>query len=171
MFFDNTYSIVRILTVGTFSYMALIAVLRLTGKRTLTRLNAFDMVVTVALGSTLASAITSADIALIEGVVSLTLLVVLQYVVTCLSLRIKGFGHLVKAEPKMLFYRGTFQETAPLRVRKDEILQAVRSRGLASLNDVEAVVLETNGRISVITTAKTGGISTLENVKGYTNAV
>ena len=172
MFFDSTYSIVRVLAVGTLSYIALIAVLRLTGKRTLTQLNAFDLVVTVALGSTLASAITSSDVSLIEGVVSLVLLVMLQYVVTWLSLRIKGFGRLVKAEPKMLYYRGKFQESAMFRerVRRDEILQAVRSRGLASLNDVEAVVLETNGRISVITSSKSAGISTLENVRGYTDA-
>lgn len=46
--------LVRILMVGIGGYAALIGVLRLSGKRTLSKMNAFDLIVTVALGSTLA---------------------------------------------------------------------------------------------------------------------
>ena len=50
MFFESWSSLGRILAVGALAYMALVLLLRISGKRTLTKLNAFDLVVTVALG-------------------------------------------------------------------------------------------------------------------------
>jgi uncharacterized membrane protein YcaP (DUF421 family) len=55
MFYDGWFRLVRVLVVGSCGYVALIALLRISGKRTLAKLNAFDFVVTVALGSTLAT--------------------------------------------------------------------------------------------------------------------
>lgn len=55
------------------------------GKRTLAKLNAFDFVVTIAIGSTLAPVLLSATVALAEGITALALLVVLQYVVASVS--------------------------------------------------------------------------------------
>ncbi len=51
MFFDDWFGIVRILIVGVLAYAALIIFLRVSGKRTLSKWNAFDFVVTIALGS------------------------------------------------------------------------------------------------------------------------
>ena len=75
------------LIVGTLAYAALILLLRASGNRTLSKMNAFDFVVTVALGSTLATMLLSADVALAEGVVALALLIGLQFVITWLSAR------------------------------------------------------------------------------------
>ena len=55
-------------------YVALIALLRISGKRTLAKLNALDLVVTVALGSTLATVLLSSTVALVEGITTLALL-------------------------------------------------------------------------------------------------
>jgi uncharacterized membrane protein YcaP (DUF421 family) len=51
------------------------------------------------------------------------------------------------------------------RVLTEEILQAARSNGISSMDQVEAVVLETDGSISVIKKTERTGKSTLENVK------
>ena len=56
MFFDSWAGLGRVLVVGVLAYSALVLLLRISGKRTLTKMNAFDLVVTVALGSTLATA-------------------------------------------------------------------------------------------------------------------
>jgi hypothetical protein len=66
---------------------ALIAVLRWSGKRTLAKMNAFDLIVTVTLGSTLATILLSRDVALLEGLTALVLLVVLQLAASWLSVR------------------------------------------------------------------------------------
>lgn len=71
MIFQNWGGIGRTLLVGVLAYVALILLLRLSGKRTLAKLNAFDLVVTVAIGSTLATILLSESVALAEGVVAL----------------------------------------------------------------------------------------------------
>jgi uncharacterized membrane protein YcaP (DUF421 family) len=99
MFFDTWAGLGRVLLVGPLAYVALVAILRISGKRTLTKLNAFDLVVTVALGSTLATVLLSKNVALAEGVLAMALLVFLQFAITWLSVRSGGFRDLVKSEP------------------------------------------------------------------------
>ena len=151
-FFDGWYGVARVIVVGSLAYVALVLVLRITGKRTLSKLNAFDLVVTVALGSTLATAILSKQTPLAEGVTALALLVGLQYVVTWLSVRSETVDRLVKAEPVLLFYKGKFLRDAMKkeRVTEGEVRAAVRETSMGSLDQVEAVVLETAATITAI---------------------
>lgn len=152
MFFDSWLGLLRVLVVGTLAYTVLILFLRVSGKRTLTKLNAFDLVVTVALGSTLASIILTKSVALLEGVLALALLVSLQYLITWLSVRSKGFQKLIKAEPTLLLNRGEFIDSAlrTERVTKDNVLAAIRAEGAGNVTEIAAVILETDGSISVI---------------------
>ena len=66
MFFDNVSGLVRVLVVAPLAYVWLVAVLRCSGKRTLAELNAFDFIVTVALGSTLATVALSTTVPIAE---------------------------------------------------------------------------------------------------------
>ncbi|MFN3574693.1 MAG: DUF421 domain-containing protein [Phenylobacterium sp.] len=151
-FFTGWQPIVRVLVIGTAAYVALVAVLRVSGKRTLSKLNAFDLVVTVAIGSTFASILTSKDLALAEGVTALALLTGLQFVVTFLSVRIKAVDRLVKAEPTLLLRDG---EPLPgvmkrQRVTEDELRVAVRNSGGRDLQDAAVVILESDGSLNAI---------------------
>jgi uncharacterized membrane protein YcaP (DUF421 family) len=98
MFFDSWFGLLRVLVVGTLAYVALVAILRISGKRTLTKLNAFDLVITVVLGSTLATVLLSKSVVLAEGVLAMALLVLLQFVITWLSVRSPRIRDLVKGE-------------------------------------------------------------------------
>ena len=144
--------IIRILVVGAAAYFALVVVLRASGKRTLSKLNAFDLVVTVAIGSTFSSILTSKDLALAEGVAALALLVGLQYAVTFLSVRIKGIDELVKSEPSLLLKDGKPLPGAlrQQRVTQEELLAAIRTSGGAQLSDAAFVVLESDGSLSAV---------------------
>ena len=62
MFFHSWWDLLQIVVVGTLAYGALILLLRISGKRTLAKMNAFDLVVTVALGSTLATVLLSSEV-------------------------------------------------------------------------------------------------------------
>lgn len=96
--------ILHTLIVGVSSYIAVVALLRLFGKRTLSKWNAFDFVVTIALGSTLSTAMTSTDVSLAQSVTAFTLIVALQFIVTFISVRSKSVMNLVKSQPTLLFY-------------------------------------------------------------------
>lgn len=142
--------------------------LRVVGNRTLSQLNAFDFIVTVALGSTLATVILSKDVALADGFLALALLIILQLLISKASISSKFFRKLIKTEPFLLFFKGTFLQNAlhRHRITQDEILQIVRSNGIANLEDVDAIVLETNGNFSVIKKLGENEGSTIQNVVG-----
>ena len=117
MFFDNWFGLLRVVVVGTLAYAALVLLLRLTGKRTLSKMNAFDLVVTVALGSTLATVLLSKDVALAEGIAAFALLVLLQLGITWASVRSARMRSFVKAEPCLLLRDGEFLPGAMRRER------------------------------------------------------
>jgi uncharacterized membrane protein YcaP (DUF421 family) len=152
MFFDSWTGLGRVLAVGTLAYISLVLILRISGKRTLTKLNAFDLVVTVALGSTLATVLLSKSVALAEGILAMALLVFLQFVITWLSVRSPRFQELVKSEPTLIMRQGQFLDGAlrAQRITREEVIAALRSNGVADAADVAAVVLETDGSIAVI---------------------
>ena len=167
MFFDGWYDLLRIVIVGVCAYGGLIVLLRLTGKRTLSKMNAFDLIVTVALGSTLASILLTSDVSLSEGLLAFALLCLLQYAVALASVHSERFRRLIKAEPTLLYYRGHFQSAMLRRERvtEEEVIAAVRARGVPHLSDIEAVVLETDGSFSVISAPTSGQADTLRNVE------
>lgn len=167
-FFNDWQGLFRILVVGGLAYITLVLFLRLSGKRTLSKMNAFDLVVTVALGSTLATVLLTRELALAEGALAFALLIGLQFLVTWSSVRVRWVRRLVTGEPVMLLHRSNWLHSALLhtRVTQDEIRAAVRSAGIASLKDVEAVVLETDGAFSVIPRGEGGDLSSLDRVQG-----
>lgn len=158
MFFDSLYDLLRVVLITVLAYAALVLVLRLAGKRSLAKLNAFDLVVTVALGSTLATVLLSKDVSFLEGALAFIMLALLQWIVARLSVASPFFRDLVRSQPRLLFEDGQFRRSAMRqeRVTEDEILAVIRSAGVARVEDVAAVVLETDGTLSVINGAGQG---------------
>ena len=152
-FFAGPLPLVRVAVVGVLAYVALVASLRLSGKRTLSKMNAFDLIVTVALGSILASTLLSKSTALAEGVAAFLLLIGLQYVVAWCCARYGWADTLVKSTPTIVVWRGRQLEDVVRKERLsgEEVLAAVRAAGLARVEEASAVVLETNGDLTVIT--------------------
>lgn len=151
MLFQDWQGVARTLFVGVLAYVVLVAFLRVSGKRTLAKLNAFDLVVTVALGSTLSAILLQESIALAEGAAALALLIVMQFAVAFTSVRWKGFAKVVRSEPRLLIRNGAFCDRAlrSERVTQDEALGAVRSAGGTRVEDAEFVILESDGTMSV----------------------
>jgi uncharacterized membrane protein YcaP (DUF421 family) len=166
MFFNGWEPLARVVVVGILAYIALIAILRISGKRTLAKMNAFDLIVTVALGSTLATVLLSRDVALAEGILAFGVLVLLQYAVAWLSVRSKKVSALVKSEPSLLFFQGQFlrQAMKDQRVVESEVWAAIRAQGMPSLDQVGGVVLETDGSFTVLPCGLDGEGNTLRYV-------
>lgn len=153
MFFEGWQGIVRTLVVGTLAYVTVVVFLRIAGARTLAKLNAFDLVVTVALGSTLAAILLNQDVPLIQGATAVGLLILIQYLVTAASVRSEAFARLVRSDPQVLLRNGEFCREAMRRERitEGEILSAVRANGGTEAKYATLVVLESDGTVSVIT--------------------
>ena len=152
MFFESWESLGRTLATGVIAYIALVLILRISGKRTLAKMNAFDLVVTVALGSTLSAVITSRQTPLADGVLALGLLIFLQFLVAWLSVRSPLLEQLVKSEPTVLVMRGQLDRAAMKRQRvaEAEVFSAMRQSGITRVADVGVLVLETDGTFSAV---------------------
>jgi uncharacterized membrane protein YcaP (DUF421 family) len=168
LFFDGSLGLYRTAIIGVLAYVLLVLMLRVSGKRTLAKLNAFDLIVTVALGSTLATVLLTKDVALAEGALGLALLIGMQFVVAWASVRVGWLRRAVRAEPALLLRRGHLLRDAmrDQRVTEGEVLASVRGAGIARLADVEAVVLETDGSISVVPRPAEGHATSLRDVPG-----
>lgn len=166
IFFSGWDSLIRTIVVGVMAYGVLVLFLRISGKRTLSKMNAFDLVVTVALGSTLANVLLNREIALAEGALSFGLLIGLQFIVTWASVRARWVRQLITGEPRMLAFRGDLMRDAlrAARVTEDEVHAAVRSAGLPGMKDAEAVAIETDGSFSVVRRADRAESSSLSGV-------
>jgi uncharacterized membrane protein YcaP (DUF421 family) len=164
MLFSGWENLFRTLIVGVLAYGVLVTFLRISGNRTLSKLNAFDLIVTVALGSTLATVLLSKDVALLDGALAFALLIGIQFAVTWSSVRARWVRQLVTGEPLMLLCHGRFLPAALRRARvtEDEVRAAVRAAGLASLDESEAVILETDGSLSVVRQGAGGNRPSLE---------
>jgi uncharacterized membrane protein YcaP (DUF421 family) len=152
IFFDSWESILRTLVITILAYSLHIFLLRTSGKRTLSKMNAFDFIVTIALGSTLATVLLNKNVALADGVLVFILLIYLQYLITYLAARSKAVANIVKSTPVMLVYKGQMLKEIMLKesVNEEEIYAIIREKGFCSIDEIGAVVLETDGSLTVI---------------------
>lgn len=166
MLFDTAYGLLRVIVMAALAYAGLIVALRIAGKRALAKLNAFGLVVTVALGSTLATILLTKDVVLLEGLLAFGMLMLLQWCVARLSISSSWFRELVRSEPRLLVEDGQYRRNAMRdeRVTVGEVDAAVRSAGIGRLQEVGAVVLETDGSMSVIR-ASDQPLTTLDTVR------
>ncbi|WP_338245332.1 DUF421 domain-containing protein [Aurantiacibacter hainanensis] len=166
MWFDTWSDLWRVLIITIAIYAVLILILRGVGKRSLAKLNIFDLVVTVALGSTLATIMLSKDVSFAEGTLAFVVLCGLQWIVAWMSLRAKWFKRLIRSEPRLLFSDGKFLDRAMReeRILRQEVHSEIRKRGFGDVEDIASVILETDGTFSVIARNQAGNRSAMESV-------
>ena len=163
MFHDAFSQVGSVVLTAVLAYVWLVLLLRVSGKRTLSQLNAFDFIVTVALGSVMASLILSSTVAWTEGAAALAALAALQFVAAWASTRVNWVRTALTSQPTVLLRDGEMDTGAMLRERIDEdsLCAAVRSSGNGSLEAIAAVVLETDGSLSVISNTRMGNGSAM----------
>ncbi|MGF1523277.1 MAG: DUF421 domain-containing protein [Leptolyngbyaceae cyanobacterium] len=165
--FNSWSSLAHTFVAGSLGYVVIIFLLRISGKRTLSKWNSFDFVVTIAFGSILAAMLLSKDTSLAQASLGFGLLVLYQFILTWVATRSGVVQSLIKAKPTLLFYKGQFRQTALKneRVAEGEVMAAIRSQGVGDMSTVDAVILETDGSFSVIKSLETA--SALDDVQGF----
>lgn len=134
----------------TFILVVAIAVIRASGLRALSKMSSFDFIVTLALGSTVATvAVTPASVW--AGAAASASLLGLQWVVAKLRRR-TGVDHIVDNRPKLLMVGPDMIEEnlRATRVTHDDVVARLREANVTRLDRVLAVVMETTGDISVL---------------------
>lgn len=165
LFFKNWTSLGQVALTTIAAFLVLFLFIRISGKRTLAKFNAFDFVVTVALGSTLAYMML-ALVPLTEGILVLLLIIGLQYIFARGARISKKMEHLINSSPRLLFYNGEYiEDNMKLEaITIEEVYSMIRQVGIERIDDVLAVVIELNGETSVVRRSdNTTGNSSLDD--------
>lgn len=169
LLFDNFDKLGRIVAASVLVYALIVLVTKVSGKRSTSQLNNFDWVVTVMIGSIGASTILLQDIPFIEGSASIVTLYALQYMVTKYAAISPSFASVLLSEPRIVFYQGQFLPEAMREERlcRQELECAMRSEGINDFDDVEAIVFETDAKLTVIPKQSSGDIEAKRNKENW----
>ena len=137
-------------------YIVALAIVRLGKRRLLARATAFDVIVSIVIGSIAGRAITG-NAPLGQALAGLAGIVAIHWVVSALALRWHFFGKLVKGRSTIIVRDGRLDEAA-LRsehMTKDDLEEDLRQKGRQTLEGIAEGRLERSGQVSVLSDAKT----------------
>src|SRR6478672_3569237 len=116
-FFDGWDKVGRVVVLAICAYVGLVVMLRVSGKRTLTKLNVYDFVFVVALGSVMAATVLTPGLTLSEGLAATGVLIIMQYILSWLCVTSAKIDSFVNGEPTLVFHNGDFLWEAMKRER------------------------------------------------------
>lgn len=157
-FWTGWEPIIHTLLIGIVGYLVLVILLRGTGPRTMAKMTPLDFVIAVTLGSTFGRTVTAVDVSLAQAVAALVLLVGVQWALAGIRARWNVMRRVLDSPPVLLYYNDELQHRALHRHRLTEadVHTAARQSGQGSLADVQAVVLQQDGSLGVITRSAMG---------------
>lgn len=141
-------------------YCSTVVAVRVAGRRTVTEFSAFDVVVTIALGSIIATTAVSREPSYAQGITAVVTLLALQVVAGALRQRSRRMRRLLDFPPCVVARDGRFELPATPwgpQLTADEIRSMLRQRGVHSLDGVHLVIVEPGGGLSVVRYEDAGG--------------
>ena len=133
-------------------YLFVVTALRLSGKREVGQMSVLELVVILVISDAVQNSMVGDNTSLWGGLVAVTTLLALDFGLKALTRRSRKLREVVEGEPRLLVRDGRLLEKAIKEegLEVEEVRAAVRSHGLARIEDVRLAVLETDGSISVI---------------------
>jgi uncharacterized membrane protein YcaP (DUF421 family) len=133
-------------------YGVLVVAVRVMGKRQMGQLQPFELVIAILLAELASTPMSNKEVPLINGIISIFILVVVHVWLSFLSLKSQVIRRVVCGRPAVLVDAGVVQERQLrlLRYNMNDLLEQMRVQGYADISDVEYALLETNGQLSVI---------------------
>ena len=132
-------------------YFLLIVSVRLTGKRELGQLEPSELVVSMLAADLAAIPIENPDKPLYTGVLPILLIVVLEIILSKLSLSSALFRRIMCGKPVILIDNGKvlYNNLRKTRITLDELSGQLRLKDVLDISTVRFAILETNGSLSV----------------------
>jgi uncharacterized membrane protein YcaP (DUF421 family) len=149
-FLHNPYLLIVLSSISI--YIFIILAIRFFGKKELSQLSVFDLVFILLISNSVQNAMVLGDETLYGGLAAALSLFAVNYVLKKLQLRFPKFGRIVQGESIMLVYQGKMivPHLKMAGISEDEVMQAIREHGVASVKEVDLAVLEIDGNISVL---------------------
>src|SRR5580765_1638671 len=134
-------------------YCFLLFITRVLGRRELSTLEPFDLILLIVLGDLIQQGVTQSDYSFTGLMLAAGTIAVMQTSVSWIGYRSpKKAGLVLEGEPIVIVQDGKCLErnTKRERIRKDEVLESARKNGIGSLDEIEWGILETSGEMTFI---------------------
>ena len=133
-------------------YLLVYAVLRLTGKRQVSDLQPFALLITLMIADLASCAIADTNIPLVYSAVPILALFLMQTFITYVCLKHARLRNLICGRPVVLVDGGVLQEGAMRRANYTviDLMDQLRAKDVFDIGDVAYAILETNGSMSVL---------------------
>jgi uncharacterized membrane protein YcaP (DUF421 family) len=137
---------------ATVLYLFVVFVMRVTGRRELSTLSPIDLVLLIVLGDAIQQGLTQSDYSVTGAVIAVSTIATLQVVTSYISYRSRRARTVLEGQPIVIVDRGKLVERNLRRERmtREEIDEEMRQQQIASLDEVEWGILESNGTLSFI---------------------
>lgn len=134
------------------TYAIVVLSLRLMGKRQIGQLQPSELVVAIMISDLAATPMSDVSIPLLYGIVPIFTLVICEMVLSFVSLKSERIRVMLNGKPQLLIKKGKIlrEELLTSRINTDDLMEELRKAGYFSLSDIDTVILETGGTISVI---------------------
>lgn len=146
----NNY--IRIIASTLAVYLFIVVAIRLFGKKELAQLSVVDLVFILLISNAVQNAMVGPDSTLLGGLVAASTLFLVNYLLKYLQYRFPKFGKIVEGDAVMLVYKGELLEAhmKKAKITEDELMEAVREHGVASVKNVDLAIMEVDGSISIL---------------------
>ena len=136
-----------------FLYFFVFAITRVIGRRELSELAPFDLILLIVVGDAIQQGLTQDDYSLTGAVLVVGTFAILQLITSYASFKIVRLRPLLEGEPIVIIQNGKILERNLNRERltEDEVAEEARQQQISSLDQVEWAVLESSGKISFLT--------------------
>jgi len=133
-------------------YVVLLAMIRLSGKRTMGQFTAFDMLLIVLLGNAVQNALLGEDTSMSGGLLLAATLILLNWLVGLITSRNRKVERLLEGVPVVLARNGHIYRDVLRRelVSRDDFSKAMREAGCNEVDRIHIALLETNGHITIL---------------------
>jgi uncharacterized membrane protein YcaP (DUF421 family) len=137
---------------GIVLYAFIVLVMRVIGRRELSSMTPFDLVLVIILGDAVQQGLTQDDYSVTGAIIAVSKIASLQVLTSYLSFRSKRVRKVLEGLPIVLVDHGKIVERNLNRERmtEDEVAEEMRQQQIASLDEVQWAILESNGSISFI---------------------
>lgn len=133
-------------------YLFIVIAIRLFGKKELAQLSVVDLVFILLISNAVQNAMVGPDSTLMGGLAAASTLFLINYLFKYLQYRFPQVGKLIQGDATMLIYKGEILKShmKMVKITEDELMEAVREHGVASITDVDLAIMEVDGSISVL---------------------
>lgn len=134
-------------------YVFIIIGLRLFGKKELAQLSVPDLVFVLLISNAVQNAMVGSNTSLLGGLIAASTLFVANYILKYFFYRFSNVQKLIQGEPVLLVYKGRVNEQnlRKSRITINELMETIREHGTSDIKQVDLVMLEADGNISVST--------------------